>query len=99
MSTAMTTKLVLLELLVWLELGKLIWPSDLYSLNPCNSYYIAAVYTFLKKLTTQVRIETMGILHGFINFPDFKSELEHIGSFKEEVNKIVYIADNYRNNQ
>ncbi|WZZ40885.1 hypothetical protein YC2023_037144 [Brassica napus] len=35
---------------------------------------------------------------GFTNFPDFKSELEHIGSFKEEVNKIVYTSDNYKNN-
>ena len=35
----------------------------------------------------------------FPNFPDFESELKHIGSFKEEVNKIVYTADNYKNNQ
>ena len=41
----------------------------------------------------------MYAMEGFTNFPDFKSELEHIGSFKEEVNKIFYTADNYMNNQ
>ena len=41
----------------------------------------------------------MYVMEGFTNLPDFRSELEHIGSFKEEVNKIVYIADNYINNQ
>ena len=32
-------------------------------------------------------------MEGFTNFPDSKSELEHIDSFKEEVNKIVYTAE------
>ena len=41
----------------------------------------------------------MYTMEGFTNFPDFKSKLEYIGNFKEEVNKIVYTADNYRNNQ
>lgn len=37
----------------------------------------------------------MCAMEGFTNFPDSKSKLEHIDSFKEDVNKIVYTADSY----
>lgn len=53
---------------------------------------------FFVLLSEVVRWDLYAI-EGFTNFSYFKFELEHTGSFKEEANKIVYIADSYRKNQ